>query len=180
MEYENQIKCGGREPGFSRWLKKTIKQEGFGIINVFTEADERGKCVLHLWFHYTVGNHGVGLPEILAIGGDQRMSRPLTDVTKNMRERGVAFANGELVNLGGKYPVKMINVNCPEVYDLYTCAVSGYYNTESYSVQQMLVPDRDGRYPDDPQCAEPFALGRLRDRDGTVLSWPYLEGVHSH
>jgi hypothetical protein len=95
------IKCGGHGPAFSRWLKKQIKQEGFGIINVFAEADERGKCVLHLWFHYTVGNHGVGLPEILAVGGDQRVSGPLTDVAKIMRRRGAAFANGELVSLGG-------------------------------------------------------------------------------
>jgi hypothetical protein len=159
-----------------RWLKKEIKQDGFAIINVFPTADEPTPQ----WFHYTVGNHGANLPEILAIGGDQRTSAPLSDVAKIMRKRGTAFANGELVSLGGKYPVKMINVGCQEVYDLYTCAVGRHFNTEDYSVQQMMIPDREGRYADDPQCAEPYASFRLRGRDRTVLPWPHLEGAHSH
>jgi hypothetical protein len=172
-------KTGGTRAMF-KWLKKQIRQDGFGIINVFAEAEERGKCVLHLWFHYTVGNHGAGLPEILVIGGDQRMSGPLGEVAKIMRKRGSAFANGELVSLDGKYPVKLINVNCREVYDLYTCAVGRHFNTESYAVQQMMVPDREGKYPDDPRCTEPYASFRLRSGDGTVLSWPHLEGMQSH
>jgi Domain of unknown function (DUF4262) len=174
-----------------KWLKKEIRKEGFGIINVIPNAadhqltslaaDEDGQCrLIQHWFHYTVGNHGANLPEILVIGGDQRMSGPLAEAAKIMRKRGAAFANGELVSLGGKYPVKMINITCQEVYDLYTCGVYRHYNTDSYSVQQMMAPDREGRYPDDPQCAEPYASFRLRGRDGSVLPWPHLEGVHSH
>jgi hypothetical protein len=168
--------CRGTGAAMFKWLKKQIRQDGFGILTVFPTAGE----VITEWFHYTIGNHGAGLPEILVIGGDQRMTGPLTDVAKIMRKRGTAFANGELVSLGGKYPVKIVSVSCPEVYDLYTCQVARHYNTENYAVQQMLTPDREGRYADDPQCAEPYASLRLRNRHGTVLSWSHLHGVQSH
>jgi hypothetical protein len=103
-----------------KWIKKQIKQHGFAIINVFPSGDD---CIRG-WFHYTVGNHSLGLPELLAIGGDRRMSNPLSALAKIMRDRKSAFKDGELVSLGGKYPVKVINIDCPEVHDLYTCAVS--------------------------------------------------------
>src|SRR5258707_6428802 len=67
-----EIFCQGTGPDMHRWLKKMIKQHGFGIMNVFDDHSD--------WFHYTVGNHSVGLPEILAIGGDQRTGGPLTDL----------------------------------------------------------------------------------------------------
>ncbi len=168
-----EIFCQGTGPDMHRWLKRMIKKQGFGIMNVFSTADDPNS---EDSFHYTVGNHSVGLPEILAIGGDQRTGGPLTDLAKIMRERKAAFANGELVNLGGKYPVKVINLNCPEVYDLYTCAVGNHFKTESYSVQLMMIPDRDGKYPDDPECAEPYASFRVRSRSGMALPWSELSG----
>jgi catechol 2,3-dioxygenase-like lactoylglutathione lyase family enzyme len=58
--------------------------------------------------------------------------------------------------------------------------VLGFLGSESYSVQQMMIPDREGRYADDPQCAEPYASFRLRGCDGSVLPWPHLEGAHTH
>jgi Domain of unknown function (DUF4262) len=165
----NEISCMGTGPAMRRWLKKMIKQHGFGIMDVFDDHSN--------WFHYTVGNHGVGLPEILAIGGDQRTSGPLTDLANIMRERKAAFANGELVSLGGKYPVKVISINCPDVRDLYTCAVGNHFKTESYSVQLMMIPDRDGKYPDDAECAEPYASFRVRTRSGMALPWSQLSGL---
>lgn len=165
--------CAGSGQSMFKWIKKQIKQKGFAIINVFPAEDDNEKS----WFHYTVGNHGRGLPEILAIGGDRRMGGPLTSLSKIMHERNSAFADGELVSLGGKYPVKVINVNCAEVRDLYTCTVSRHYGTDNYLVQQMLVPDRDGRYADDALCAEPYSTFRVRDRLGLTLSWAHLQGA---
>jgi uncharacterized protein DUF4262 len=154
-----------------KWIKKQIKQEGFAIIDVFPDGPNQD------WFHYTVGNHSRGLPEILVIGGDQRTAGPLSSLTRIMHKRNAAFAGGELVSMGGKHPVKVVNANCAEVHDLYTCAVGRHYETESYLVQQMLIPDRDGRYPDDPLCTEPYASLRVCNRHGMPLSWAYLQGA---
>jgi hypothetical protein len=61
------------------------------------------------------------------------------------------------VSLGGKYPVKVIDVSGAVIYDEYTCQVGHFYGTDDYAVQQMLIPDREGKYPGDPGCAEPYA-----------------------
>jgi hypothetical protein len=95
------------------------------------------------------------LPEVLAIGGDQRVSGPLSDLVAIMRKRKAAFANGELVSLGGRLPVKVITLNVDDVSDHYTRAVEGHYGTRNYAVQQMLIPDPDGKYADEPGCKEP-------------------------
>jgi hypothetical protein len=59
--------------------------------------------------------------------------------------------------LGGKYPVKIVNVPVERVSDEFTVQVGEYYGDEHYRVQQILLPDRAGRYPGDPRCAMPFA-----------------------
>jgi hypothetical protein len=154
-------------------INKQIEQSGFAILNVFPTC----LAQIELWFHYTVGNHAAGLPEILVIGGDQRISGPLDSLSRIMRKRKAAFTDGELVSMGGKYPVKIISVDCAEVRNLYTCGVYRQFGTDNYLVQQMLVPDRDGRYADDPLCAEPYASFRIRDRHGKALSWAHVRGV---
>jgi Domain of unknown function (DUF4262) len=165
----SEIFCQGTGPDMRRWLKRMIKQQGFGIMSVFDDHSNM--------FHYTIGNHGVGLPELLVIGGDQRTGGPLTDLAKMMRKRKVAFANGEIVSLGGKYPVKVIDANCPEVRANYTCGVFDHFKTRSYLVQQMLFSDRDGKFPDAEGCAEPYASLRVRTRSGMAVPWAELNGL---
>jgi hypothetical protein len=50
-----------------------------------------------------------GLPELLMIGGTAA-AYLLNDLSEKMIERRAAFNDGELVKLGGKYPVKIINL----------------------------------------------------------------------
>ena len=152
MKTIDALRCQGAAP--RSWIKKQIKKVGVAVISVFPND---GDPVAN-WFHYTIGNHGAGLPELLVIGGDQRTGGPLIELARIMGERKSAFADGELVSLGGKYPIKIIDD--PEtaiVRAEYTTQVGNYYGTDGYLVQQMVIPDREGRYPGDPGCAEPYA-----------------------
>jgi hypothetical protein len=149
------------------WIKKQIRRHGVAVISV---RPDPGAAPDAMCFHYTVGLHGDGLPELLLIGGEDlsRALEVLADLAEVMRERPARFADGELVSLGGKYPVKVINVghaNLDEAWTVrmrYTCAVQYFYGTIEYDVQQMLVSDLRGRYPGNPACAEPYASCRLR------------------
>jgi hypothetical protein len=58
-------------------------------------------------FAYTIGNHEKRLPELLTIGTpDAGFLNPLSEV---MIARGKPFADGEIVSIDGKFPVKIIN-----------------------------------------------------------------------
>jgi hypothetical protein len=118
-----------------------------------------------------------GQPEILIIGPRQSQADgPIAAIVDFMRDRKAAVGNGELVGIGGKYPVKVINVSRDTVKDLCTCAVERHHGTRDYVVQQMMIPDRDGRFPDEPGCAEPFVSFRVRYESGLAVPWACLDG----
>jgi hypothetical protein len=97
----------------------------------------------------------VGLPELLLIGGIAGADA-LNDLSQKMIERHAAFNDGELVKLGGKFPVKIVNADQRAQRD-YTIQAGEHLGHEAYAVQQVLIPDRSGRYPSDPECAAPYS-----------------------
>lgn len=110
-------------------------------------------------FMYTIGNHELRLPELLMIGTDQGGSI-LNKVCGIMRKNNRPFQDGELIDLGGKFPLKSLNAG-DEAKKEYTLFVGAYYETDDYTVQQIVMPDRSGRYPDDPLCEAPYCLAPL-------------------
>lgn len=107
-------------------------------------------------FVYTVGNHEHGLPELLLIGTAETWAVDLiNELGERQRARGVGFLHDELVGLGGTFPVKLVEVGSIARED-YTIQVGCYYATEDYSVRQVLLCDRAGHFPGDPECAPPF------------------------
>ena len=99
-------------------------------------------------FAYTIGNWP-RFPELLIIGtADGRVLNTLSDM---MIKRGVTFADGELVNVGGTLPVKIINAD-HRAQDEYTIQAGQHFGHENYRVLQALIPDRNGRFPGDPEC----------------------------
>jgi hypothetical protein len=141
-------------------IRRIIEQYGVFIYGVACDPPEP-------FFHYTIGLHGAGLPELLAIGGDENHARIVQSVVNAlaelMLERKKPFHEGELVQLGGKWPVKIINVATADVTDTHTCQVEVFYGIgpQDYAVQQVLLPDPKGRYPGDPDCAQPYASWRV-------------------
>jgi hypothetical protein len=104
-------------------------------------------------FSYTVGNAIVGLPELLVIGTTNGAF--LNILSEKMIERGAAFDDGELVSLG-RGPLKIINAD-ERAHNDYTIQAGQYLGHENYRVQQVLICDRNGRYPDEPECQHPYS-----------------------
>jgi hypothetical protein len=133
-----------------RNIKNDIRRDGRSILCIGAEADSPA-------FAYTIGNAIKGLPELLIIGS-LKAAWWLNDLSQMMIERGSAFDDGELVNFGGgKFPVKIINADARAQSD-YTIQAGQYHGYENYRVQQVLISDRNGRFPDDSECQRPFSM----------------------
>ena len=130
-------------------ISKCIRRYGWQLQGVMGDED-------NFPFIYSIGNQEVGLPELLMIGS-HRDGSALNALCKIMRENNRPFENGELIDWGGKFPLKSINAG-DEAKDKYTLFVGAYYRTDEYAVQQVLMPDRFGRYPDDLRCEYPYCL----------------------
>jgi Domain of unknown function (DUF4262) len=136
--------------GFARIARKIV-----------SDIDRYGRSVIGVGsddappFAYTIGNCLVGLPELLVLGmADNDLLNRLSEM---MIDRGHGFDDGELVSLGGLHPVKVINATSEAVKDEYTFQVANFTERDDYDVLQIVIPDRNGRFPGDPKCEQPFA-----------------------
>jgi hypothetical protein len=110
-------------------------------------------------FIYTIGNHLKNLPEFLCIGrfAPNAMAEGLNVISALQEHHGKPFAEGALIDLGGQVPVKVRK--CTDaVKSEFTIQAGQYFKSEDYEVYQMLIPDIDGLYPDDPQCHPSFKV----------------------
>jgi len=126
-----------------------IRRFGRSVLCIGAEDDSPN-------FAYTIGNAspGVGLPELLVIGTNDAAF--LNELSQKMIERHAAFDDGELVQLGGKFPLKIINAD-RRAHSEYTIQAGQYLGHENYRVQQVLISDRSGRFPDEPDCQPPYS-----------------------
>lgn len=124
-------------------MAKQIRERGRSVINVMERKP----------FSYTIGNAIKGLPELLVIGLSPIDATYMLNVwSVTMIERGSAFADREMVDIGGAFPC--LAVACVEgVRDVYTIQAGEYLERQDYDVVQMIVPDPGGRFPPDPLCA---------------------------
>lgn len=133
---------------FHEAVKSDIRHYGRSVICVCGESND------YLYdFAYTIGD-GPGFPELLIIGTVD--GRVLNALSNTMIERGRPFADDELVDVGGKFPLKIINADY-RARDEYSIQASQHFGHENYRVLQVLTPDLDGRFPDDPKCRPPFS-----------------------
>jgi uncharacterized protein DUF4262 len=132
---------------FHRRTAADIKRVGRTIVCV--GADENKPS-----FAYTIGNYCVRLPELLVIGTYQ--GGFLNQLSRLMIARGAAFDDGELVQmLGGRFPVKAICANNSARTE-YAFQVGRYFKVWDFAIMQVLLPDRNGTFPDEPNCFPPF------------------------
>jgi hypothetical protein len=83
-------------------IENDVRQSGRSVMCIFGDAD--GPT-----FAYAIGNALKGLPELLLVGTTK--GELLNDLSQKMIDRGRAFDDGELVSLGGKFPLKVITAN---------------------------------------------------------------------
>lgn len=139
---------------FRKAWAKNIKKYGCQLLAI---RGDNGDLVAKPPFTYTIGNQERGLPELLILGGaDKTIGDVLMYLNTLMYERKRAFDDGELVSLEGQYPVKIINAS-PKAREIHTLQATVYYKTDQYAVQQVIIPDLEGRFPGDLGCEEPFA-----------------------
>ena len=136
----------------SIWRKeidKNIRLHGRFVFSVFAAED-----IYADWpFSYSVGNTLKGLPELLVLGLIDNWT--INVLSELMIDRGGPFTDSEIVSLGGPRPVKLYHA-ADEVKDLYTIQAGQYFGARPYSVMQVIVPDREGRFAGDPGCDRPY------------------------
>jgi hypothetical protein len=138
---------------FCETIRAHIAKHGRSIQAVgVTEGDAPGTQP----FMYTVGNHALGLPELLIVGTDKATFGGILNQLSQMQiERKRAFEHEELVSVGGKFPLRIIDTG-----DLghrkYAYFARIYYDSDTVEVRQVLLPDPQGRWPDTPGCAAPY------------------------
>jgi hypothetical protein len=135
---------------FHRRTAAHIKREGRSIVAVFVADEDDGPP-----FSYTIGNHLKGLPELLVIGTPQGFF--LNTLSHLMIAAGHGFEDGETVRmLGSKVPVKLIHASAA-AREEYTIQAGEHFGHDEYEVMQVLIPDKQGRFPGDEDCEEPYA-----------------------
>jgi hypothetical protein len=109
-------------------------------------------------FAYTIGNQEKGLPELLIVGNfDPKLVTLILDrMSDQMLEQGKPFDDGTVVNFGSTDSVAVWNTNAAALR--YTYQAGQFYGNEDYKVQQVVMPDRKGRYPEDPLCHKGYKV----------------------
>jgi hypothetical protein len=117
-------------------------------------------------FVYSIGNHEQGFPEILIIGNSSvHFASIVNDLGKIQRDRGRAFGDGEMVDLGGTFPAKMIAV--PDVAkELFAYQACQYTGTKDFELRQAVLCDPKGRYPGDADCEAGYMMQTAYIRAG--------------
>lgn len=133
-------------------ISRAIAENGQFIV---ATANDDGRA-----FYYTIGNFDAGLPELLLVlhvSPDFAQS-VLNDVGKIMRERGRAFEDGELVDIGSPAKLKVVRAPASASTD-YGILVAQYFSCMHTDVEmlQVLIPDPQGRFPDEEECDPVYA-----------------------
>jgi hypothetical protein len=138
-------------------ITEHIEQNGRSIIGVFAvEGDEEPP------FAYTVGNacHPIqrgstAMPELLAIGTPH--GGFLNELSQMMIDADAAFEDGQVVLIpGARLPVKIVRANNVARTE-YALQAGQYFGHNNYPIMQVLIPDRDGKFPGDVGCQPPFS-----------------------
>jgi hypothetical protein len=113
-------------------------------------------------FSYTIGNHGRGLPELIVVGMNPLDACMVLNALGRMQRICGEALLGD-VSLGKGAAALRLRFVSDEllVKDEYTYQVFVHYMTEDYRVTQVLIPDKAGKFPGDPECAEPYRRARI-------------------
>jgi hypothetical protein len=142
---------------FYKRQKSHIEKYGRSIVGVFADEDEQD--VINHTFSYTIGNTIKGMPELLVFGIAQ--SSLLNHLSELMIKRDRGFKNNEIIDIGGKHPTCAIDADDEEVKKEFTIQAGRYLGHEFYRVQQIVIPDKNGLFPWQVGCAEPYSKVRI-------------------
>jgi Domain of unknown function (DUF4262) len=123
-------------------IEGDIERYGRFVVCVAATEDSGPTDDPNDYFSYTIGVFRQGY-----------ILNPLSEM---MIERGHKFADGELVDLGGSFPVCLIDA-AETVKDDYTIQAGEHYDSSDYAVMQVVMSDPCGLFPWQPKCAAPHS-----------------------
>lgn len=106
-------------------------------------------------FMYSIGNHLVGLPEIICVGiHEQAIMNFWCDAMIKKK-----FAHGDLITWANADVGCRVSVpyDMRDVRENYTVQAGQFYDHQNYDVIQMIIPDKRGRFPGNPLCEAPYS-----------------------
>lgn len=128
-----------------------IEKYGFTLVGVFDpEGNEPG-------FVYTIGLTERGWPEVIMIGNIHPMiaEQFLSEMIANWgkAEKVIMGDNLDLIQFQDKsvHPIRVIDVNQNKAEQKYACRAKHLYPDRDVKYVQALIPDRFGRFPDEPE-----------------------------
>lgn len=132
---------------FSAQIANNIRESGCHIWGVGVNEEENFPS-----FTYTTGLAERELPEFIIVGFNPAQAAGIINaLVKKLSddERG-AYNNTEVVELFEGFKVAILDARA-SVRDRYTIQTGQYYGHEDYQVQQVVIPDEEGRLPNNPK-----------------------------
>lgn len=126
--------------------EKLIEKYGHAVIGVAASTPEKS-------FSYSVGLADGGLPELVCIGVVD--TSIINAVAQFMKKRERAVEDGELVSIGGTYPLKIAACHDAVKKEMMTMATR-HAKGKPFAAMQLVLCDTTGVFPDEPGCAYPF------------------------
>lgn len=151
-------------------FRDTVVKYGWGVIGVFPTED---KPASGLPFSYTYGLTEFGHPEIIVVAVDGRTGHSLLNLLGEQVRAGRKFQHGdrpEQVLAGGYTPV-LIDVSDP-FGDEYPMSIAGQLYGWDIPALQLVLPDKNHRFPWEPDCTEGFPQPVLGPLLGLVPTTP--------
>ncbi|MCH9809123.1 MAG: DUF4262 domain-containing protein [Alphaproteobacteria bacterium] len=129
-----------------------IDQFGWALMGVFDPDNEEPS------FTYSTGIlETLGEPEVIVFGLESDTRKWLCNEYGNRLRDGNRFEpNRDIENLVKGYPVRLIDVDTtrPEVFADHLCWTHWYYGRRDFPIRQLVWPDKEGRFPWEPDCSE--------------------------
>lgn len=131
-----------------------IADIGWGIVGVMPSENFPA-------FHYTVGLTLLNHPEIIIVGNFP--STPIAAVINTMGEKiklGKVFTAGNSSEVLERYTVPIRTVT-PHALEEHFGICRTFFGDNQYRALQVFMPDRNGKFPHDPDCDIKFALTQI-------------------
>lgn len=128
-----------------RIIKERIDMFGFMLQGVSDSSNPN-----FINFMHSIGLTAKSLPELIISGdlGEDLDTNIILAVMDSMQSRELQL-NTEIRDILDGYPIKVIDVSGDNVKNNYAVILYDYYEGHDVKVYQILLPDDDGKFPDE-------------------------------
>lgn len=147
--------CRNGHEAFVARMREIISESGHGVMTVHDDAHDAAQP-----FTYTIGLTLRGLPELLMVGPNPNEAFRFVNLVARIQPYdGLRSEEMFLASVSGsdaKHPVYVSEIEDRETKDRFTRQVGVVLGVDDWRVQHLIAPDRQGRFPWDEGCEEPY------------------------